>query len=197
MTNKDNHIWIAIVVVVVIILAFIYISNSNKSQNSVTCNSPYIKVGSSCCLDQNSNDICDDDETQKQQKSYAAIDNFYGELRWVNLMDITASSKGSVPERCPNGRNEGDIRLEFKLKDLTYSTPYSCKTDLIEGEDIYLWSGEHAGDWGINENNGYSIDGQVAFSQYLKEQHTVRVCCSPLENKNQEICKSFILPPYC
>lgn len=29
----------------------------------VTCNKPYIKVGSECCLDQNENKICDSDET--------------------------------------------------------------------------------------------------------------------------------------
>ena len=30
-----------------------------------TCNSPYILVGTSCCLDQNSNDICDSDEADE------------------------------------------------------------------------------------------------------------------------------------
>src|SRR3989344_8834757 len=33
-----------------------------KTQTSV-CNSPYIQVGTSCCIDQNSNSICDNDET--------------------------------------------------------------------------------------------------------------------------------------
>ena len=31
--------------------------------SEITCNSPYIKVGSSCCLDQNNNSICDKDES--------------------------------------------------------------------------------------------------------------------------------------
>jgi len=31
-------------------------------QPGVTCNKPYIKVGDSCCLDQNDNNICDKDE---------------------------------------------------------------------------------------------------------------------------------------
>src|SRR3989338_7170862 len=30
--------------------------------NQVTCDEPYIKVGTSCCLDQNDNNICDSDE---------------------------------------------------------------------------------------------------------------------------------------
>ena len=32
--------------------------------NQTTCNQPYIKVGNECCLDQNSNNICDSDEAE-------------------------------------------------------------------------------------------------------------------------------------
>ena len=71
MANKQSYIWIGIAVIVVIILAIILISNSdNSSANDVTCNSPYIKVGTSCCLDQDSNGICDHDETQTQPSEY-------------------------------------------------------------------------------------------------------------------------------
>ena len=35
---------------------------SSCTPQEVTCNSPYIKVGTSCCLDQNINSICDNDE---------------------------------------------------------------------------------------------------------------------------------------
>ena len=38
----------------------------------VTCNSPYIKVGTSCCLDENDNSICDNDEEIVQQKNEIA-----------------------------------------------------------------------------------------------------------------------------
>jgi len=36
-------------------------------QQEVTCNPPYIKVGTTCCLDQNNNKICDIDEQQTLQ----------------------------------------------------------------------------------------------------------------------------------
>jgi hypothetical protein len=69
--NKNNFLYIGIAVVVVIVLAIVFISNSNNnSQNEVTCNSPYIKVGTECCLDQNSNNICDNDETPTQPQEY-------------------------------------------------------------------------------------------------------------------------------
>lgn len=196
-----------IIAVVAIAGAIIYVSSSNSGvtgnvinenqQKEIICNSPYIKFGSECCLDQNSNRICDKDEQQREQKSYATINNFEGSLKWVELMDITASSSGEVPESCPNGKNEGDIWLEFSLQNLEYDPSYHCDTDLIEGQNTYLWSRESNNGWSVNLDNGYSIDGKVAFGQYLKEQHTVRVCCYPLEERNREICKSFILDPYC
>jgi len=50
----------------------IFTGNSLKEEDKdkVTCNSPYIKVGTSCCLDQNSNKICDSDETLTQSSEY-------------------------------------------------------------------------------------------------------------------------------
>ena len=32
------------------------------SEKAVICNAPYIRLGAGCCLDQDSNSICDDDE---------------------------------------------------------------------------------------------------------------------------------------
>jgi hypothetical protein len=38
-----------------------------NTQPGIVCNKPYIRHGEDCCLDQNDNSICDDDETQAQQ----------------------------------------------------------------------------------------------------------------------------------
>lgn len=92
MASKNNYLWIGIAVIV-LILAFVFVLNTNSSkkditgnvvkefaenteqinkansQVQVTCNSPYIQVGTSCCLDQNSNNICDKNETIGQESS--------------------------------------------------------------------------------------------------------------------------------
>lgn len=44
------------------LIAIFSIVLSSCTSQEVTCNSPYFKVGTSCCLDQNSNNICDKDE---------------------------------------------------------------------------------------------------------------------------------------
>ena len=41
-----------------------------QPKQEVTCNPPYIKVGTECCLDENSNNICDRDETPTQPQTY-------------------------------------------------------------------------------------------------------------------------------
>jgi len=58
--------WIVVAIVIIGII-FILISNKN-SQDSLTCNYPYIKVGPSCCLDQNQNNLCDNDEQIQEAK---------------------------------------------------------------------------------------------------------------------------------
>lgn len=68
---KTNHLQIVIAVAVIIVLAIVFILNSNKIKEvSVTCNAPYIKVGTSCCLDENSNNFCDNDESPIQPSGF-------------------------------------------------------------------------------------------------------------------------------
>ena len=66
--HKNNYLWMGIAVVVILTIVFMSNSNNNNNfQNEVTCNAPYIKVGTSCCLDENYNNICDTDEISEQK----------------------------------------------------------------------------------------------------------------------------------
>jgi len=58
MQLKRKYIVYGILILAVVIVTFI----SGCIRQEVTCNPPYIKVGTSCCLDQNNNSICDKDE---------------------------------------------------------------------------------------------------------------------------------------
>ena len=55
-----------------IILSFFFLlsgcttTQPKTTSNPLVCNSPYILVGTSCCLDQNANNICDRDEVPMQ-----------------------------------------------------------------------------------------------------------------------------------
>ncbi|PIN87918.1 disulfide bond formation protein DsbA [Candidatus Woesearchaeota archaeon CG10_big_fil_rev_8_21_14_0_10_32_24] len=50
------------VLFVVTLLAVVLFIAGCTGSSKVVCNEPYIQVGSECCLDQNSNKICDSDE---------------------------------------------------------------------------------------------------------------------------------------
>lgn len=74
MTNKNAVFKILIIIIAIAILVSVmYLAlpkQTPQQQESnatleVTCNAPYIKVGTTCCLDQNSNSICDSDENEK------------------------------------------------------------------------------------------------------------------------------------
>lgn len=85
---------------VILILGLILFSGciqTQTSDNTITCDPPYIKVGDSCCLDQNENNICDKDESleieaeEEQFKVSEALDfclkeYVYGkEGSWIDL----------------------------------------------------------------------------------------------------------------
>lgn len=63
------------VVVFVVFLIFIFALVDNGDDN-VVCYSPYIQVGEGCCLDTNSNSICDNEEVIEEEKNLWELDGF-------------------------------------------------------------------------------------------------------------------------
>lgn len=51
--------------------------NSNKTENiqEIVCNSPYIRVGTDCCLDKNNNKICDKEDVETIKNSDNIVSN--------------------------------------------------------------------------------------------------------------------------
>ena len=56
------------------------------SEKLIVCNSPYMRVGAECCLDQNSNSICDRDETQKTELTETGLVREY--LKHLTVQNI-------------------------------------------------------------------------------------------------------------
>jgi len=64
--KKEHRNWIiGISVVAVVLIIFFFIFNSG---NKTVCNYPYIQVGENCCLDENSNRVCDNDEQSGKEE---------------------------------------------------------------------------------------------------------------------------------
>ena len=56
-------------IILFLILFAVGCSKSKSSDKSVVCDAPYIRHGSDCCLDKNSNNICDNDEGAQSSSS--------------------------------------------------------------------------------------------------------------------------------
>lgn len=65
--KKDQRNLIIGIVIGVVIIGLIFLIY-NPSRNEIVCNAPYIQVGDFCCLDENSNGICDSDEQEEEQQ---------------------------------------------------------------------------------------------------------------------------------
>jgi len=65
MAKNNNNLWYILGGVVIVVLV-LWVVIANLGDNKVVCNYPYIQVGESCCLDENSNNICDNDELSQQ-----------------------------------------------------------------------------------------------------------------------------------
>ena len=51
---------------VLMIMCIVLMSGcTTEKKEGVVCNPPYILVGNECCLDQNNNRVCDNDETKE------------------------------------------------------------------------------------------------------------------------------------
>ncbi|RLJ01247.1 MAG: hypothetical protein DRP10_04455 [Candidatus Aenigmatarchaeota archaeon] len=109
----------AILILVIVIFISLYV------RQEVACNPPYIKVGSSCCLDQNNNSICDKDEKSitgkivEKNTISKVIDGDTVKLQTgetVRLLGINAPEKGQV----------------------YYKESASRLRELIEGKKVFL-----------------------------------------------------------
>ena len=155
--NKNNYIWIGIAVVAVIILAIVFISNSNKnSQNEVTCNSPYIKVGNSCCLEKNYNNVCDNDETQTQNQQTQQQDT-----------DTSSSNTNTQDSTSLKEITFNEVNSQISVNNFEY-TPINCNG----GTCVKM-----------NDPN-YAAISRFSNSNDISKQFAFKVSYSPSSNEN-------------
>jgi hypothetical protein len=97
-----------------------------------SCNKPYIKVGNSCCLDNNDNNICDKDENiakEKPQETQLASDEYQfkiNEIKTLNQWDkevtlVSMDNEGKIVVKV-NG-------VEREIKETNYM-------EIIDGLEI-------------------------------------------------------------
>ena len=109
------------VIVGIIIIGVVYFSIKITKPKGPVCNAPYIQVGTVCCLDQDSNMICDKDEEQKDWefsdfKVYGTTAQEYGDGMEINFEYLSKTKLSPTT-----------IQLSLKQKDLNTGTLRQCK----------------------------------------------------------------------
>ncbi|MBI3051031.1 hypothetical protein HYY74_01095 [Candidatus Woesearchaeota archaeon] len=67
MAQSAKHTLIIFLLVTFLLIAGC--AGIQQQENKIVCNAPYILVGTGCCLDQDSNSVCDKDELKKEEVS--------------------------------------------------------------------------------------------------------------------------------
>lgn len=141
MISKMKHLGYGILILAIIGIIFI----SGCIQQEVTCNPPYIKVGTSCCLDQNNNSICDKDEaisTQTQQTT--------------STITSGSNTSGTNNNNSLSGTSTTETNATIKASGTTSRTTESKEkftaivSKVIDGDTVKLQNGEKVRLLGIN-----------------------------------------------
>ncbi len=133
MKSKQKYIVYGILILVVTIVIFV----SGCMRQEVTCNPPYIKVGISCCLDQNNNSICDKDETtqsQTQQLSTLITNQTTG-----NITAVVSKVIDGDTVKLENGETVRLLGINTpEMGQPYYEESTSRLKELIEGKEVVL-----------------------------------------------------------
>ena len=85
---------------------------------AIVCNEPYMRFGTSCCLDKNNNDICDNDE---QEEATTPISN-------IKTEDIYKEVKPSCTDECSSDYCKGFDFISCQTKE------NGCKDKVDKGK---------------------------------------------------------------
>ncbi|MBS3162739.1 hypothetical protein J4467_02340 [Candidatus Woesearchaeota archaeon] len=126
------------------ILGLLFIAGCS---NEITCNAPYILVGESCCLDSNSNSICDSDEIiTETTKSEENIIPWNSENMMVDggtTDEFTICSGGfMVYSNIENLENKNSNNIQLSLFKQYYGEPegYGIEKDNYGGVVLFVYT---------------------------------------------------------
>lgn len=120
---KKTHL-VTIIIGAIVILALIAILMTRNP-----CETPYVKIGTSCCLDSDKNSICDIEDVAKSQMQ-TSLEPIPGIVRLTVPNDVEINS-GDSSNVMIKVRNDGTAEEEYFI--VTIEQDRSTKTSLVTG----------------------------------------------------------------
>ncbi len=115
MKIKGKNLGIIFVVIGILLIAGCVNEEKKEGTPEITCNKPYIKVGSDCCLDKDNNSICDKDEAPAETKTGETEEKPAGVKPAEKVTEtipeqIEIDERGKVETQCHDWTNYADYR---------------------------------------------------------------------------------------
>ena len=104
------------------------------SNKAIVCNDPYIRVGTECCLDKDSNSICDVDETE----SKSDVKETVTETKAVVKTETKKGKEPTInPTTCVNLQIEYKTKESYNVREpYTEREPYQEEETYTETESV-------------------------------------------------------------
>jgi len=167
--KKNNNLWYILGGAVIFVLV-LWIVLANAGNNKVVCNPPYIQVGQSCCLDENTNNVCDSDETTQQNTNNQQSSS--NNEPTIYCGDETCQSSESCSD-CPSDCGDCPIEKECNVYHTSggwFSEMYNIpagQTYWIENSCGYVYEGENLPSESNTLVGNRYCDGNVLVDEYF------------------------------
>ncbi len=148
-----------------------------QETQQVTCNKPYILVGTSCCLDQNDNSICDSDEVPKCNPNWKCSSWSDCSQAGIQTRTCTDENKCGVNTNKPTESQTCTPPSKSWHTVTTLSSSTSKKTDTfnIKGEKWkFTWSCDKANDYD-GMNIAVYKQGSSSYTEFLYLQKCPKI----------------------
>jgi len=189
---KKNNLIVGIIIGIAVIglIFLIY----NPSRNEIVCNAPYIKVGNSCCLDENSNGICDSDEVSAPPKNelpkYSDCDKFLSQTEKRSCKREVAIAIGDM-SYCPTAYKDDPgydlpVNIDLCLDDVFFSNSEKMTFSDCDYYQTY-YKGENCRFRIIIEKKEYTL------CRTLSDDYDIDRCYSDIAEdlKDKSICEEI------
>jgi len=171
------------VMVSLIVASFFLVIGASGCASTPTCNPPYILVGTSCCLDQNDNSICDKDEISAGNNQTYAINNSLVEVEPINFRlpaelpeaEVGTSYSYSVcqPDSARSGATCGNLA--------------GATTDPTGGDQPYSFSVEFGAGF-LPTGIALELNGLLRGTPTRSGDYTFGICVKDIND--QQVCKT-------